>query len=327
MVSLMSSWEVGNWVKAVAFSPDATRIAVTTDIGNSARICDTYTGLKLVGPLEGHTEVISAFAFSPDGRTLASGSGDATVRLWDTETGTAIVGPLSGHINWINSVTFSLDGRFVVSAASDKTIRIWDAHTGETARGPIRPGHHWAQYLAPVSGGRLAISGHAGYVFTVYDMDSCTALFECAGHESSVQSISCSPDGRLLASASADHTVRIWDAASGIQIGQPLEGHLAQATLAKFSPDSRYIVSSAYDSVRIWDVKTREMYGEPLPNHKVSVVDATFTPDGNRLVSAYWQGIVKIWDVRSLGILTETANTESGMTAKALETQVTGVNV
>ncbi|KAG8750135.1 hypothetical protein FRC12_013053, partial [Ceratobasidium sp. 428] len=274
--------------------------------------------------LDGHTNRIRTLTFSPDGRTLASGSEDNTLRLWDTETGTSLAGPLRGHTLAVISVIFSLDGRFVISGSNDYTVRVWDARTGETVGGPIRPALQ-ARSLALMPGGRLATCGSDyDYNITVCDMDSGAVLFDCKGHQAGVSSLLTSPNGRLLASGSFDHIIRFWDTTSGQPIGQPLEGHASEVILAGFSSDSRYLASSSdFDSIRIWDTETGRMCGEPLPSHKADVMDAAFTPDGSHLVSAYRHGAVKIWDIRSLCTSIEALNARAGATARALDTEVT----
>ncbi|KAG8792129.1 hypothetical protein FRC12_007068 [Ceratobasidium sp. 428] len=310
MVSLIGSCKLEGRIIAVAFSPDTTRIAYTGR--DTIDICDTYTGQKLLGELRGHRDLIDGLAFSPDGRTLASGAGDKTLRLWDTETGDLVLGPLD-HTDAVMSVVFSLDGQYVVSGSYDYTVRMWDVRTGKAAREPIALALETLESIALMPGGRLAVCGsYYNYNVTVCDLDSSAVLFEWVGHTKRVASLSCSPDGRLLASSSSDKTIRFWDPASGQPIGQPLKVDVRSNMSTVFSPDSRYLAfSSGFYLIQIWDTVTRRTCGEPLPSHKEYVEGVAFTPDGNRLVSAYKDGTVKVWDIRSLRASTQALNAQA----------------
>ena len=120
------------------------------------------------------------------------------------------------------------------------------------------------------------------------------------GHTDEVNSASFSPDGRYIVSASSDTTVRIWDAKTGQQVGNPLEGHTDWVSSASFSPDGKYIVSASLDhTVRIWDAKTGQQVGNPLEGHNDLVYSASFSPDGRYIVSASEDKTVRIWDAKT----------------------------
>jgi WD40 repeat protein len=104
----------------------------STSGDNTVRLWDVGTGASR-GTLEGHSDWVSAVAFSPDGQVVASTSGDNTVRLWDVGTG-ASRGTLEGHSDWVSAVAFSPDGQVVASASADMTVRLWDTRTRETVK-------------------------------------------------------------------------------------------------------------------------------------------------------------------------------------------------
>jgi WD40 repeat protein len=115
-----------------------------------------------------------------------------------------------------------------------------------------------------------------------------------------VYSASFSPDGRRIVTASLDKTLRLWDAATGKPIGEPLRGHQEAVYVASFSPDGGRIVSASQDrTARLWDAATGMPIGEPFKGHQARVFGASFSPDGQRIVTASEDNTAMLWDAAS----------------------------
>ncbi|KIO30953.1 hypothetical protein M407DRAFT_68604, partial [Tulasnella calospora MUT 4182] len=136
-----------NEINSVAFSPDGKLLTSESD-DQTIRLWDAKTGAliqkslshhddQINKPLRGHDGLVLSVAFSLDGKLLASGSNDQTIRLWDAKTGAPIGEPLRGHGDLVRSVAFSPDGKLLASRSFDQTIRLWDAKTGGPIQKPL----------------------------------------------------------------------------------------------------------------------------------------------------------------------------------------------
>ncbi|MFN6539367.1 MAG: ribosome assembly protein 4, partial [Nostoc sp. EkiNYC01] len=161
-----------------------------------------------VNTLEGHSSRVWGVVFSPDGKTLASGSDDKTIKLWDVSTGKAIK-TLTGHSSAVISVVFSPDGKTLASGSSDNTIKLWDVSTGKAIK--TLTGHSSAVISVVFSpDGKTLASGSSDKTIKLWDVNTGKAIKTLTGHSSAVISVVFSPDGKTLASGSSDNTIKLW---------------------------------------------------------------------------------------------------------------------
>ena len=256
-------------VHAIAFSPKQDVFAVGDSVGGIRlfRLEDRQPYLYI----EGHGKdllIVTDLAFSPDGKLLASSSIDNTVKIWQTDTGECLK-TYRGEQQWIWSVAFSPDGQTVASGGEDGIIRLWNI---ETDRCRVLPGHHsWIWSLAfhpipPTHGSRFK---------------------------------SASPNPReILASASYDCTVRLWDTDTG-ECLNILRGHQHILSGVDFHPNGQIIASTSFDrTIKIWDTKTGECL-KTLDKHTKAVSCVAFNGDGQILASASDDHTIKLWDINT----------------------------
>jgi hypothetical protein len=207
----------------------------------------------------GHDAVALCLAFSPDGRLLASGHVDGEVHLWDMQR-VVELGVRLRHESAVGALAFSPDGTTLASGGMDSNLKLWDlsaARGGEARRELFRQpaGVTAMAYLGP-RGGWL-VTGHANRVLRLVDARSCRLIGSIRGPEAQINALLLSPDGKHLAAASHDRTIRVYDVERRAQtfVAQPSR---AKPTVSMaFFPDSRHLATVALDnSVQLWDVSS-----------------------------------------------------------------------
>ncbi|CAE7085759.1 unnamed protein product, partial [Rhizoctonia solani] len=253
----------------------------------------------------GHTGDVNSVAFSPDGKSVVSGSEDNTVRIWDSNGSSPIGEPLKGHSSSVSSVSYSPLGNRIACGSFDNTIRLWDPSTGQQS-GHALKGNHPITSVAFSPDAKLIASG-CGSVFStanavqLWDVQTRKAASEpLTGHADAVRSVSFSPDGTRLVSGSLDKTIRVWDVERKLPILGPLEGHTGYLCSVAFSPDSAQIVSCSSDrTIRLWDPRTGQLIGNPYTSHTNYVNSVSFSPQGTYIASGSSDKTVRLWDVRT----------------------------
>jgi len=243
--------------------------------------------------LNAHTRDVNSVRFSPDGKLLASGSDDNTVRLWDPATGTCH-STLKGHSGWVHSVAFSPDGKLLASGSKDNTVKLWDPATG-TCLSTLKGHSDRVRSVAFSPDGKLLASGADDKTVRLWDPATGTCRSTLEGHSGWVFSVVFSPDGKLLTSGSKDNTVKLWDPATGT-CHNTLEGHSGAIFSVAFSPDGKLLASGSKDNtVKLWVPAMGTCHGT-LKGHSDWVRSVAFAPDGKLLASGADDKTVRLWD-------------------------------
>ena len=220
----------------------------------------------------GHTDWVHDAAFSADGKTMASASNDNSFILWDVSTGTRLqwIGNRSSngiYARDVHGLSISPDGQIVASAGEGATsnnlnyrvpsLRLWDVSTGEIL---------WQVYAEAYTDGAVT-----------YD-------------------VAFSPDGEMVASSGANHTIKLWDVSTGDNL-RTLVGHSDVVYRIAFSADGQLLVSASEDkTVRLWEANTGRAL-HTFARHTEAVYGVAISPDGLTVASGSGDGTVGLWDV------------------------------
>jgi len=240
-----------------------------------------------------HGDEVCAVAFSPDGKTILTGSADKTARLWDAATGRPLGQPME-HSGVVQSVAFSPDGKTILTGGDDKTARFWDAATGR----PL--GHPMAHLDSVLSvafrpDGKTILTGSRDKTARLWNTVTRRPIGLPMEHSDWVLSVAFSPDGKTILTGSKDKTARRWDAATGLPMGQPME-HSDYVVSVAFSPDGKTVLTGSRDAMtRLWDAATGRPLGPPM-EHPAGVRSVAFSPDGKTILTGSQDHTAQLWD-------------------------------
>ncbi|MCB0532877.1 MAG: caspase family protein [Saprospiraceae bacterium] len=287
---------------------------------------------RLVVPI-GHSEMVSSMAFSPDGKTILTGSYDHTAKLWDLDG--RMLQTFNGHAAEVLSVAFSPDGKTILTGSADKTAKLWDldGRMLQTFKGHVfgvlsvafSPDGktiltssddntaelwdldgsmsqtfigHWDHFdfesVAFSLDGKTILTGSADSTAKLWNLEG-EVLQTFEGHAKEVTSVAFSPDGKTILTGSADNTARLWDLDDGRML-KTFKGHVNKVTSVAFSPDGKTILTGSADkSAKLWDLDGRML--KTLNGHTDGVWSVAFSPDGKTILTDSADKSAKLWDL------------------------------
>jgi len=257
-----------------------------------------------------HDKFVWAVAFSHDGKMLASGGADKTIKLWNIKEG-KMLATFSGHESGVLSVAFSPDNKMLVSSSGDKSIRLWDVKEQKMVGSLI--GHDRnAHSVSFFSDGKMLASGSSDNTIKLWNVNKKELVSTFYGHNDGVASVAVSPDNKTIASASWDKTIKIWSVEKH-SILATLNGHNDRVNSVVFSPDGKMLASGSRDNtIKIWDMQNKGLVAT-LEGHKDRVTSLMFSPNGKTLVSGSWDKTVKLWDIATKKIMETFAGNKSAV--------------
>lgn len=234
--------------RGVTFSPDGKLLAAGSGLpgrGGEVVIWDVASRRR-TQTIEGHGDTVYEVAFSPDGKMLASSSYDKTVKLWDVDSG-AELRTLEDHIDAVYALEFTADGRWLISGSADRSLKIWVPSTGErlyTLNDPIEG----VNSIAIHPSGRRVVAGGHDRTIRIWELDEGGGQMvnSLIAHQSAILRVAFSPDGKTLVTASADNTIKIFDAGNLDEIAT-IDNQPDWVMSLEFSPDGTQFAAGRFD--------------------------------------------------------------------------------
>jgi WD40 repeat protein/serine/threonine protein kinase len=293
------------WLQDVALSPDGRYLASAASGSSVVNLWELATRSRTL--LHGHSsETVMCAVFSPDGKILATGGHDQTVRLWDVNNHKAIATLTNGFP--VGSLAFSPDGRTLIVGGSsfyflegDRAgLQFWDVPS-QQATGTIPGDASDIVDLALSASGSLLATGHKDGAVSLWD-----AQTRRLGHRFESQfgrqviSLSFSPAEPLLAASDLDGNIVLYNTTTMEVVRPPLKAHTKRVIALAFSPDGRTLASAGEGGgLKLWNVATRQV-ALTLKGHVGSVCGIAFSRDGNFLASCGADATVRFWPAAAL---------------------------
>lgn len=267
--------------------------------------------LKTTVTFKGHTDPIYAVAYSPDGKIVATGSFDKSIKLWDAATGKELrsLAGAAGHQSLVLSIAFNAAGDQIASGGADNFARIWDVPSGKPSR-EIAMGGKVAKVAVSADGKTLSAASDDGKI-RVWTLADGKALGESVGHIGAVTGLALTPNGQSILSTGVDRTLRVTNALNGLPISTVGVGPVAIEAMSVTANGANVYTTSADGILRVWP--SAALPSKKLFDHTAPVRLSAISNDGNFLLtvavdkSVKWSNAVTGAPVMAIPPLASTA--------------------
>jgi WD40 repeat protein len=261
-----------------------------------AMLCLGAGPLRPQSVLDSGDDSIKGLAYSPDGKLLATGGNEGTVKIWEASSGKELF-EFKSHFKAVFALTFSPDGTTLASGSDDNTIRLWNTATGKELSKYELP--DTVDSIAFTRDGKQLAVGSGGTIWML-DLKTHHRKTLCKdAHRYVIATLGYSPDQKMLVSSGWDGRIALWDATTGKQIAVLL-GHKSNIRKVVFSPNGKELASASTDgTLRLWNVEARKERGVVRVPDAGSCTDVAYANDGKYLVAVHADGGLRVWNAKT----------------------------
>jgi len=290
-----------DFFRSLEFSRDGQMIVCSGDTGK-VQLIKVSDGTVLT-TIKAHDDWARGVSISPNDQRVASVGNDGTVKLWNVNG--SLIKQFTGHDASANSVAFSSDGKTLITASSDSTVKMWrvDEQFQKSLSSQQRGDLYWGISVSPDSQMIAAASSNRDQTsWNVQFWSGQNKLLKTfPAHHDRIVTIQFSPNGRLIATASWDGTVKVWNRDG--KLLQTLEGHNGSSrrpvNSVSFSPDSKILVFAGYGDDKdqnFWMMSNVDGSSQrKIEGHSEQIQRIVFSPDGKTVATASWDRTIKLW--------------------------------